>query len=431
MTVHASEGGSRWYASRFRRYLLAGIGPVLLAGTHFLISFGMLRLDAPAAFGIFTFLFVAAQFTVALSAALFGAPLQALPASRSAAEREDAAASIVTAAVMMAAVTGGAFVLLSFAMGLWGQASLWYGLYSATMILRWLGRSWCYAHDRPVRTALSDMIYAVVALGTFGIAISSVRVPESACYAALALGSATSLFAFGSDFARMLIVRPTRRAWDVYRSIWQSQSRWALLGVATTEAVANVHIYMVTLVAGAEAMAPLAAAALMFRPINVVQNALAEFERPQMARLAAAHDLAELRRTKRLFQGVLLAIWTASSLLALGVLIGAPWLVFSAAYDLTIVGTATSLWVIVTLLILLQVPLNVMLQATGDFQPLAQATVWSSMVSVGGVALVLALFDPVWTIAAMAVGWVVDLILVRRAAGRRWHLLDSGASARL
>lgn len=432
VTVHASEGSGGWYAQRVRRYLLAGIGPVTLAGTHFAISFALLRLDAPAAFGIFTFLFVAAQFTVALSAALFGAPLQALPASRAGDDHDDAAAAIITASAAMAVVTGIAFVALSFAMGLWGRASLFYGAYTATMILRWVGRSWCYAQDRPLRAVASDVIYGVVTLAVFGFT-TYVRdgVPEGAAYAALAAGSALSLAAFGRGYARLLAARSTRRARAAYRAIWRDQSRWALLGVVTMEAVANAHVYLVTLVAGAEAMAPLAAAALMLRPINVVQNALVDFERPQMARLIADRALAELRRTIRLFLAVLWLVWGAASALALGIVWFAPWLVLSPDYDLSVIRVASVCWVGVAMLVLLQIPASVMLQAAGDFRPLANTTIRSSVVSVVAVGTTLALFDPEWTIAALALGWLTDLILIRRAAARRWRLLDSAAGERL
>lgn len=428
MTSHSpartGTGAGTWYVLRARRYLLAGIGPVTLAATHFAISFSMLRLDVPAAFGIFTFLFVAAQFTVALSAALFGAPLQALAGVRDAEERDDAAAAIMTATMLMAFVVGGVFTVLALAMGLWGTAAAWYGLYTATMILRWVGRSWSYAADRPWRPALSDVTYGLVTLGTFGLASYVLGgVPESVAYAALALGSATSLIAFGRGYAALLIARPKRRAWYAYGAIWQSQSRWALLGVVTTEAVANAHIYMVTVAAGVTAIAPLAAAALLLRPINVVQNALIDFERPQMAALIATGALDELRRTMRLFLGVLLAAWFVSAAFALGVVWFAPSLVFSQDYDLGVIEQASLSWVLVTLLILLQVPASVMLQAAGDFQRLARATIWSALVSIAAVATVLALVDPVWTIAAMALGWLVDFVLVGRAARLRWASL--------
>lgn len=431
------EGARRWYVRRVARYLLAGIGPVTLAGTHFAISFAMLRLESPAAFGIFTFLFVAAQFTVSLAAALFGAPLQALPAAAAhdpadptdPADRDAAAAAIVTATMLLAIGVGIAFTVLALVVGLWGSAAAWYGLYTATMILRWVGRAWSYATDRPWRSALSDLAYGAVALGVFGVfGPVAGGVPESACYAALALGSTLSLVAFGRRYFALLLARPSLRAARAYRVIWRSQSRWALLGVVTMEAVANVHIYLVTLVAGAVAVAPLAAAALLLRPINVVQNALIDVERPQMAQLIAARSLAELRRTTRLFLGVLLMVWLVSATLALGVVRLAPALFFSPDYDLAVVDQATLSWVLVTLLVLLQVPSNAMLQAAGDFRPLARATIWSALVNISAVALALALFDPVWTIAAMALGWLVDLALVRRAAGRRWAALRAGVA---
>lgn len=400
----------------------------MIAATHFLISFAMLRLEAPAAFGTFTFLFVAAQITIALSTALFGAPLQALSSSLDTDAREHASAAIVTAAVGLAMAAGLSFGLLASIMNVSLAAAICYGLYTATMIIRWVGRAWSYAADRPVRTAISDIGYGAVTLGAFGIAAYVLRLPpERASFGALALGSTASLIAFGRSYAPRLLAPPTRQAWHTYRAIWRHQSRWALLGVVTMETVANVHIYMVTIVAGAAAVAPLAATALLFRPINVVQNALGDFERSQIARLIADGSLQEVRRTKRLFLAVLLAAWTVSAAIAVSVVLFVPSFVFSQDYDLTLIEIATFSWVLVTLLILLQMPANVMLQATGDFERLARATIWSSLVNVIAVAAVLVVFEPVWTIAVMAIGWLVDLILVRRAAAYRWRLLDTRA----
>jgi hypothetical protein len=417
-------GAGAWYALRIRRYLLAGIGPVALAGTHFLVSFAMLRLDTPGAFGIFTFLFVAAQFTVALSNALFGAPLQALPVASAEGEENDAAA-IVNATALAALTVGVVFGAIALATGLWKAAAAWYGLYTATMILRWVGRAWVYAADQPVRAAASDVSYALVTLCAFLIGIKYIHaVPESAAYGALALGAGISLIPFGRGFFRLLIARPSRRAGAIYRSIWQRHARWSLLGVVTMEAAANCHIYLVTVVAGAPAIAPLAAAALLLRPINVVQNALVDYERPQMARLFSAGAADELRRTMRFFYVVLMLVWLVSTVLAVGLIWYAPWLVISESYDLGVVRQATISWVVVTLCILLQIPRGALLQATGEFQALARATIWSSVVNVSAVAVTLMFLEPVWTIAAMCFGWLIDYALIRRAADRQLEKLD-------
>lgn len=429
MASPSSTNAGTWYLLRFRRYLLAGIGPVVLAGTHFLLSFAMLRLETPAAFGTFTFLFVAAQFTVALAMALFGAPLQTIAAPGEQ-ERSHAAASILSAAAITAAVAGIGFGILASFMALPTPAALCYGLYTALMILRWVGRAWAYANDRAGRTALSDISYGALTLVAFGAAAYLVRLqPETACYGALALGAALSLLAFGTSYLSRLFTWPGRQSWHVYQGIWRHQSRWALLGVLASEAAANTHVYLVTLGAGAAAMAPLAGAALLLRPLNVVQNALGEYERPQMARLIAASETAELRRTMRLFFWVLMLAWFAMVVLALGILRFAPQLVFPASYDLSIIRTAALSWMSITLLILLQVPANIMVQAAGGFRQLARAVIWSSLVNVAAVAIALMFVAPVWTIAAMALGWLVDLVLVRRAARRQLRAMSAQGTA--
>lgn len=431
MARHALNESGDWYRLRVQRYLIAGLGPVVLAGTHFLLSFAMLRLETPAAFGTFTFLFVAAQFTVALAMALFGAPLQTISAPEGQ-DRAQSAAAILSAAGVAAAVASLCFGGLASAMMLPGPAALCYGGYTGLMILRWVGRAWAYTYDRPAAPAISDLSYGALTLLAFGGGAYGLQLqPETACYGALAIGAAGSLLAFGAPYLSSLIVPPTRRTWRSYRETWRSQSRWALLGVVGSEAAANTHVYLVTLTAGAAAMAPLAAAALLLRPLNVVQNALGEYERPQMAQLIADGAHVELRRTMRLFFGVLMLAWLGAVVLAVSVLRLAPHLVFPADYDLAIVSAATLSWMAVSLLILMQVPANIMVQAAGGYRQLARAVIWSSLVNVGAVAVTLVFLAPVWTIAAMALGWLVDLVLVQRAARRQWRIMAEGTPAAL
>lgn len=429
MARHALNDPRRWYRLRFRRYFLAGLGPVVLAGTHFVLSFAMLRLETPAAFGTFTFLFVAAQLTVALSMALFGAPLQTVSAAR-AGDRARSSGAILSVAALTATMAAVAFGMVASVMMLTVPAAFCYGLYTGLMILRWVGRAWAYAHDRPTRTAISDISYGVLTLLAFAAAAYGWRLePETACYGALAIGAAASLLAFGSPYLSQLVALPTRQSWRSYRGTWRDQSRWALLGVIGSEAAANTHVYLVTLSAGAAAMAPLAAAALLLRPLNVVQNALGEYERPQMARLIAAGEGAELRRTMQLFFWVLMLAWVGAVMLAMAILTVVPHWVFPPDYDLPLVGTATLSWIAVTLLILMQVPANIMVQASGGFRQLARAVIWSSLVNVAAVAITLMVLAPVWTIAAMALGWLVDLMLVQRAARRQWRIMECGTPA--
>ncbi len=407
-----------YYLLKIRRYALAGIGPVALAGTHFALSFVMLRLHTPAAFGTFTFLFVAAQFTVALSSALFGAPLQSFASTRmSGADGRGAAVFAVANALAM--VVAISFLVLGLTMELPGAAAACYGVYTGSMIVRWLGRAWCYAADRPGRAASSDIVYAGITLACLAAATTGdLLSADSAIYAALSAGALTSLLPFGKEYVALAWRRPTRRLWETYRTIWQDHSRWSLLGVTATELAANAHVYLVTLFAGTSAVAPLAAAALLLRPMNVVQNALSEYERAQMAGLLADQAFADLQRSRRFFLAVLLLAWCATGVIAWTILHVSPEIVLSGHYDVTTIRWAALGWFVIALLIVLQMPSSVMLQAAGRFRALAKATLFSSATNVAGVVIVLMIAAPIWTVGVMVIGWGVELVLVRRAARR-------------
>ncbi|QNE31048.1 hypothetical protein F1C10_03165 [Sphingomonas sp. NBWT7] len=407
-----------YYLSKIRRYALAGIGPVALAGTHFALSFVMLRLHTPAAFGTFTFLFVAAQFTVALSSALFGAPLQSFASARQAdgGGRVEAVFAVATA---LALLIGAGFLTLGLSMQLPVEMAVCYGGYTTVMIVRWLGRAWCFADGRPERAVASDLVYALVTLSCLAAGTgSSLMSMDSASYAALFTGALASLLPFGRGHVALAVRWPTRDLRATYRDIWRRHARWSLLSVTATELAANAHVYLVTIVAGASAVAPLAAAALLLRPMNVLQNALTEYERPQMAALLADDAVDDLRRSRRFFLVVLLLAWCGTGAAAAAILVFAPQIVFSAQYDLSMIRWAAVGWFVIALLIVLQMPSSVMLQGAGRFRALARATLISSATNVTGVAIVLAIAAPIWTIAVMVIGWGVELALVHRAAQR-------------
>ena len=58
-----------------RRYALSALGPLTIAAAHFLAAILILKLMAPAAFGLFAFVLVLVPFWLGISVALLGAPL--------------------------------------------------------------------------------------------------------------------------------------------------------------------------------------------------------------------------------------------------------------------------------------------------------------------------------------------------------------------
>ena len=95
---------------------------------------------------------------------------------------------------------------------------------------------------------------------------------------------------------------PSRRRWS---TIWRQQSRWALLGVTATEVQQRGYVYVVAAVFGLASVAILQAAALLYRPVQLVVHAWGKTARVILAGLIAERKFAEARaftlRSLRLF----------------------------------------------------------------------------------------------------------------------------------
>jgi hypothetical protein len=412
-------------ASRMFGYALAAAGPFMVAIANFALSYSTLRLESSIAFGTFAFLFAAATFLIALAGALFGAPMQALYHGSG-----EATSSVVCAAALAAMLAGPIYALLGFAMGLGLPFALCYGIFSALTVLRSVGRAWCYLTDRRWRVTRSDATYAVVTVGTFAATRGLGGMAARDCvYLALGLGSLAATAALGRGFAAE-VWRSRRARLHDYRAIWHDQSRWSLLGVSANEAAANAHLYLLALLAGTATVAPIAASALLMRPINVVQNAMTDFERARIAQSLATRAFDETHRSVRLFRHILLLLWGGTVIVAALILSIRPELITPAGYEVGSIMLATTLWAAVWLIIAIQVPHNVLLQAAGDFRTLARASVCAAVVSVAGMLIAIAAGHPIWTVAALAPGWLVSTIMIF-AATRYLHQREMATAAGL
>jgi hypothetical protein len=279
-----------------------------------------------------------------------------------------------------------------------------------------------------VRTTLSDLTYAITLLCTVGtlaaLKIGSLEMSFAAMLVSVLLG----LLPFGRRYLRRQLLSPDIRAVRQYLDIWREHSGWSFLGVVTTEATVNAHVYIVTLIAGPAAYAPIAATALMIRPIGVAQNALAEFERANMARELGANRLGAALRAVILFRLCLVAAWIGTTMAVFAMFLLAPHLVFPERYSLSVLMTGVALWLLVSGMRLIRAPESTLLQAAGQFRPLAHASLVSCGVSVGGVAMLLFLVGPLWSICGIVAGEAVFTTMAWRQA-HRWRRAQIDDSA--
>ncbi len=411
-----------WLRDKAVRYGIATIGPVSSAATQFALSLVMLRQLSPDAFGSFTFLLVASQLSWGIWSALLCAPLPVLLATGGVDDRAGSEDTLLTANLIGAALSCAIFAAIAYSLHMKPAAVLCYGAYGAVALVRWFGRAYCYAQGYPLRTAGSDVAYSLTVIAALtGMLVLARGDPEVACYAALLIGAVAGLLPFGFALLIRQLQAVSIRAARRYSAVWRGHARWALLGVVTTEATANAHVYIITLLQGPAAFAPIAASALLLRPVNVAQNALSDFERPQMAQLIAGLKHRDIGRSLMAFRLALAAIWLGTVSAAAILFAVSPRLLFPSTYDTHFLAAAAILWASVAALRLVQIPESTLLQAAGAFKPLALASLWSSIGSVIGVLVLVCMAGALWSIAGIVVGAAIYWYWTHRFATRWRH----------
>lgn len=412
------------------RYIQAASGPIATAVAHFVLSLVLLHGVSASMFGKMSFLLIASQFGAGVWGALFCAPLPVLLVQARSERSGDEA--LIQRCILASNLLGAALALACF----WG-AALGVGLgmvdgglfaaYCAVYLLRWFARTSAYVAQRPLAALSSDLVYSAVLLASLSaMALWPAMLSLRAVCVVLLLAAVISLFPFGAAYLKAQFVQVSLKDTRRYLAIWRKHSSWSLVGVVTTEATANSHAYLLTLFVGPGAFAPIAASALLIRPIGVLVNALTEMERPHVARLLGQHDQFAALRALRFFRVIMLVSWVLGALLAAFILAYVPGLVFPSDYTLRFLVIGTSLWMLVMFARQWRAPDSVLLQAAGDFRSLARASMVSAVASIAAVIGLLAALDPVWSIGGIVIGETLCTIWTWRQAQRHRRRMVSG-----
>jgi hypothetical protein len=414
------------------RYFQAASGPIATAVAHFALSIVLLHGVTPSVFGKLSFMLIASQLGAGVWGALFCAPLPVMLAqARNAGNGdEDRIRRCIEASNLFGACTAlVVFWSLAYTVGLGVIDGGLFAGYCAVYLLRWFAKANSYVAQRPLAALSSDLVYSsvlLVVLGTMTV-WTALLTTRSVCIALL-LAAIVSLAPFGAVYLRSQFAAVSLKHTRGYPGIWRQHSGWSLAGVVTTEATANSHAYLLTMFAGPGAFAPIAASALLIRPIGVFVNALTEMERPSIARLLGQGDHAGAFHTLRLFRTIMLVTWLLGAGLAVLILAYVPGLVFPSTYTFRFLVIGTSLWMLVMFARQWRAPDSVLLQAAGDFRTLARASMLSACSSIVAVASLLAALEPVWSIGGIVVGETICTLWTWRQAQRHRSVLADGNS---
>ena len=418
LKTHSGTFGRQRLVRMAGRYSLSAVGPVAVSGAHFLASLIILHHMTRAEFGQFSFLLVIVPFGISLSSGLLGAPLVSAigkPDSVSQATRASFRAVNRIYCLLVGLVTA----TLMFVSGASDIASLLLGVYGAAMAMRWFARCTAYYSDQAVRAAVSDLVYSGCLTAGLLFFVIDGGLTMMHAGGVLMVSSLLGLLPFGWDFLRVQFRSTERAALSQYAPIWRDVTRWSLLGVALSEVTANAHAYLVTFVAGTHAFAPLAAGALMIRPLSLVLTALPDRERPLMAHSLAAGNMAGAVAAIHEFRFVSAVAWIGTVLLSIAVFLWYPHLVIRDGFDPREVMTVVGLWSVIVAARAVRAGDATFLQGAGAFDGLARVAILPGIASLIGTLVLLVIAGPVWSLGGILIGeWLTTFNIF--ALKRKW-----------
>lgn len=388
----------------FGRFGLASLSSALVSVSHLAVQLFSIHHLGTAAIGTLAFLLVIIQFGYGLSNALVSTPYTI--AVNQTDDADARAFDFFFPMNLMLALSQGVICAIIAWATAGTTAAIVFGLAGTLSLIRWFGRSNAYAHHSPARAARSDLVYAgsIVA----GLLIATRTGADLAGIGGmLVAASLIGLLPFGLAYLRRHAAMNPVRALSAYRPIWRDQSAWTLVGVLSTEATSNSHSYIVTLMAGPSAFAPVAVGMLFFRPVNVCITALTQLERPRMTRAVAQGDHDAAIKSERVFMAALVCLWVATCTVAAIVLFAFPGLILKPTLDHGLVTTAVALCALLSLIQCVQTPMSVMTQARSAFRPLAAQSLRSCGVGIVSVTSLTLIVAPIFSIAGVVLSQIV------------------------
>ena len=393
------------------RFGLTVGGPIVVAGANFLVSLLLIPAVSPATFGVYSFGMVLLQVAMGVSDGLLGAPL-AVHAARDASRSHKTRLHFHKVGVLLV-VAASLVIAMSLAVLHTLGAAMLFGLYSGAMLMRWYGRANAFVDDQPLRVGVSDIAYAVTLLGLVGMLFVAGSISFTAVIGCLVAAAVVGLFALGTVALRAQILDARAGSTSDFIPVWKEKAGWSLTGILVNAATIESHVFVATILGGPATFAPIALAALFFRPTLVAVYALAQRERPLLANLIEAGEKAAAVRMSRNNQFLSLALWAGNSIVAVILSRTILHSYLPEGYDLETVELCILAFAAVMVSRTIRMPWVVFVQASNGFRSLAGVTALTAPVSVGLAALGLWFSGPVGCVVGML---AADLLLTSLVA---------------
>lgn len=403
-----------------RRFAFGLAGEGAQSAFHFGLNVALLHHLSEYDYGLFAIVFVMGSLALTYSNALVATPVSvALPRLR-----RPGAADVQDSVFGAVALASSLLLAAGVGLALWLATSLaWIGPAGAAFIGFWSLRNYVraalFARREAQYATAGDACFAASGILLAGLALA--WAPGERLLVA-ALGALAAANALGCAAALATSGRPIRlsfdgRTWRHYRR-HGSMVRWALVGVTTSNVQAQCQTFLVAVLVGPAAFAPIAAGLLLQAPLRIAVAALIGIVRPDFSEALAAGRLAHVRRLLQLTAALILAGSLAyGGLLWLGREIVRTYVFGPALAHEPMALVALLSWATAFVYLGYFLP-QALLEAAGEFRSVAQATLISAGAALICVSVLLVVAEPVWSLLGVIAAEMVTLVWFWRAAIR-------------
>ena len=403
-----------------QRLLMAISGTAGVALSSFILAALLLKTVTPAKFGIYSFIQVVIAFGYGVSNALLGSPLL-VALNRTEYILTGTVESYFKANFWFSLFAAFPIWAIVFVSGESKNVSLLFAMAAMLMWTRWFGRSYANAMHEPARTAVSDICYSIIVISGAILLFINDSLTFNTVPILLLCGAGIGILALGKNSLSVQISGVWRGKLTAFYDGFRGQGRYALIGVLTTEAANNAHSYIVALLLGPAAFAPLAASKLLFRPVQLVILSLIQLERPRISKLLANKQIKKTKHAIKAFRYVAIGCWIANILVAYVIIVFFHEILIGAKYDLQVILQATFFWCVIMGLRSLRGSEIALVQANGNFKELAKVTMVSSIITLPLVLVLVYFFGAVWSLGGIVMGDIVTALLILKLSRLTIH----------
>lgn len=392
-----------------RNFLLSVSGEGMQSGIHFALNLVLIRILSPHDFGVFAIAFVLSGIALTYGNAMVSTPAAVLIArlkNTRAANFQDVMFGSITLVIS-------ASIAIIVAAGLWfatgqGAEAIAGGAFSGLWTLRNHVRNVMFARQAMAAATLSDFSYTITAVFSVGwVLFQLADFPHlTGVLLALTTANIVAIFVALRALGRRVRISLRRNVWRRYRAVWPDVS-WLLVGTTTWAVQGQALMFLVAVMVGPAAYAPLAVGVVLFTPLRPAVSAFINVFRPNFGILLARGQLRRLRVTMYL---VVVLIVLSCAAVGDAIWLGWPILdtyLFAGKFEnapmpliVALSGIAAAIY------FTYNVPLT-LIHGAGEFRPVALATTFGATVGLTSVSILLAVTSAAWALAGFIAGEAV------------------------